>query len=57
MHLINKKENKMSDAHETQKRMQSIQENDAVLDAFSKLVSGGRYGYKSVIEKKHEKKR
>ena len=32
--------------------MQEIQKNDDVLDAFSKIVSGGKAGYKTVIEKK-----
>ena len=32
--------------------MQEIQKNDDVLDAFSKIVLGGKAGYKTVIEKK-----
>ncbi len=42
----------MSDVIERQKQQEEMQKNDAVLDAFSLLVSGGRSGYKSVIEKK-----
>jgi uncharacterized OB-fold protein len=42
----------MSDAYEFQKRMEEMQKNDAVLDAYSRIVSGGRMGYKAVIEKK-----
>ena len=34
-----------------QKRMQEIQQNDAIANAFGKLVSG-KEGYKAVIEKK-----
>jgi len=37
--------------------LRSLQENDKVADAFSKLVSGGKYGYKTVIEKKVVEKR
>jgi len=33
-----------------QKRMQEIQQNKDFGDAFSKIVSGGKYGYKAVIE-------
>ena len=40
------------DANNIQQRMQEIQKNDDVLDAFSKIVSGGKAGYKTVIEKK-----
>lgn len=42
----------MSDAYEFQKRMEEMQKNDAVLDAYSRIVSGGRSGYRAVIEKK-----
>ena len=42
----------MSDILERQRQQEEMQKNDAVLDAFSMLVSGGRSGYKSVIEKK-----
>lgn len=31
--------------------LRSLQENASVQDAFSKLVSGGKVGYKAVIEK------
>jgi|GEM_PF-832047 len=31
--------------------------DEKVADAFSKLVSGGKYGYRTVIEKKAEEKR
>ena len=34
-----------------QKRMEEIQKNDDILDAFSRIVSG-KPGYKTVIEKK-----
>ena len=37
--------------------LRSLQENDKVNDAFSRLVSGGKYGYKTVIEKKVIEKR
>ncbi|MDO8623612.1 MAG: hypothetical protein Q7R52_05170 [archaeon] len=44
----------MSDAiHDRQKAQLDMQKNDAVLNAFSKLVSG-KSGYKTVIEKKVE---
>ena len=32
--------------------MEEIQKNDEIADAFSKIVSGGKWGYKTVIEKK-----
>ena len=35
-----------------QKRMQEIQSSEDFVDAFSKIVSGGRAGYRAVIEKK-----
>jgi len=44
----------MSDIHDRQKSQDDMQKSDAVLDAFSKIVSGGRAGYKTVIEKKPE---
>jgi hypothetical protein len=31
--------------------LRSFQESDAVADAFAKLISGGRPGYKTIIEK------
>jgi len=37
--------------------LRKYQEDDKVADAFSKLVSGGKYNYKTVIEKKVEEKR
>ena len=40
------------DANFIQKRMDEIQSSDEFSDVFSKLVSGGRAGYKAVIEKK-----
>lgn len=40
------------DASYIQSRMEEIQKNDEISDAFSKIVSGGRGGYKTVIEKK-----
>lgn len=40
------------DANFIQKRMNELQQNDAVADAFGKLISG-RAGYRAVIEKKH----
>lgn len=40
------------DPNDMQKRMQDLQKTDAFSDAFSKIVSGGRSGYKAVIEKK-----
>lgn len=42
----------MSDIHDRQKAQEDMQKSDAVLDAFSKIVSGGRSGYRTVIEKK-----
>ena len=42
----------MSGVHEFQKRMEEMQKNDTVLDAYSRIVSGGKSGYKAVIEKK-----
>ncbi len=42
----------MSDIHDRQKIQEDLQNSDAVIDAFSKIVSGGRAGYKTVIEKK-----
>ena len=42
----------MSDfIHERQRMQEEMQNNDAVLDAFSKIVSG-KAGYRTVIEKK-----
>ena len=40
------------DANFIQGRMEEIQKNDEIADAFSKIVSGGKWGYKTVIEKK-----
>lgn len=40
------------EANYTQKRMQEIQNSESFSDAFSKIVSGGKWGYKAVIEKK-----
>jgi len=40
------------DANFTQKRMNEIQQDKGFANAFSKLVSGGRSGYKAVIETK-----
>jgi len=37
--------------------LRKYQEDGQVTDAFSKLVSGGKYGYKTVIEKKVVEKR
>ncbi|MFH0874324.1 MAG: hypothetical protein V1859_00140 [archaeon] len=37
--------------HDRQKMQEEMQRNDAVLDAFSKIVSG-KAGYRTVIEKK-----
>ena len=34
--------------------LRKLQENEAIQDAFSKLVSGGKPGYKTIIEKKQE---
>ena len=31
--------------------LRKFQSDDAIVDAFSKLVSGGRSGYKTIIEK------
>ena len=42
----------MSDVHDRQRSQEEMQKSDAVLDAFSKIVSGGRAGYRTVIEKK-----
>ncbi len=39
------------DPREKQKRMEEIQKSGAYMDAFSKLVSGGKSGYKTVFEK------
>ena len=41
----------MTDAAEMQKRMQELQDSNLVSDLFSKVVSGGKPGYKTVIEK------
>lgn len=43
----------MSDARETQKRMNEIQNSDDFVNIFSKVVSGTP-GYKTVIEKRKE---
>ena len=40
------------DANNIQQRMQEIQRNEEFADAFSKIVSGGKSGYRAVIEKK-----
>lgn len=37
--------------------LRKLQDDSKVADAFSKLVSGGKMGYKAVIEKKVEEKR
>ena len=37
--------------------LRKYQEDDKVVDAFSRLVSGGKMGYRAVIEKKVEEKR
>ncbi|MBU2522749.1 MAG: hypothetical protein KKE23_00465 [Nanoarchaeota archaeon] len=37
--------------------LRKYQENDQVVDAFSRLVSGGKMGYRAIIEKKVEEKR
>jgi len=37
--------------------LRKYQEDEKVSDAFSKLVSGGKFGYKTVIEKRVEEKR
>lgn len=37
--------------------LRKLQEDSNVVDAFSRLVSGGKYGYKAVIEKKVDEKR
>ena len=37
--------------------LRKYQEDEKVADAFSKLVSGGKWNYKTVIEKKVEEKR
>ena len=39
------------DANNIQDRMHEIQKSDAILEAFSKIVSG-KAGYKAIIEKK-----
>ncbi len=39
------------DPNYIQQRMQEIQKNDEFADTFSKIVSGGRTGYRAVIEK------
>jgi len=35
-----------------QQRMNEIQNDESFMDTFSKLVSGGKSGYRTVIEKK-----
>lgn len=40
------------DAKDIQERMKELQNSEEVLDVFSKVVSGGKPGYKTVIEKK-----
>lgn len=37
--------------------LRKLQDDGKVADAFSKLVSGGKFGYKTIIEKKVEEKR
>jgi len=37
--------------------LRQYQESDQVVDAFSRLVSGGKMGYRAVIEKKVEEKK
>ena len=32
--------------------LRNLQDGDAIQDAFSKVVSGGKMGYKTVIERK-----
>ena len=34
--------------------LRKLQSKESVEEAFSKLVSGGKYGYKTVIERKKE---
>ena len=41
-----------SNVHELQKRVAELQGSEKILDIFSKVVSGGKPGYKTVIEKK-----
>ncbi|MEK6842343.1 MAG: zinc-ribbon domain-containing protein, partial [Nanoarchaeota archaeon] len=41
----------MSEVYDRQKQQEEIQNSDAFLDVFSKVVSG-KTGYRSVIEKK-----
>ena len=41
----------MTDAAETARRMRELQDSEEVHDLFSKVVSGGRPGYKTIIEK------
>ncbi len=41
-------------AKELQERMEEIQKNNSFEGAFSKLVSGGKAGYKAAIEKPRE---
>ena len=43
----------MSEVYDRQKQQEEIQNSDAFLDVFSKVVSG-KSGYRSVIEKKKE---
>ena len=39
------------DPKELQKRMTELQDSEEVQDLFSKIVSGGKPGYKTIIEK------
>ena len=39
------------DPAELQKKMDELQNSEEVQDVFSKLVSGGKPGYKTIIEK------
>lgn len=41
----------MGEVYNRQRIQEEMQKNDAILDAFSKIVSG-KAGYKTVIEKK-----
>lgn len=34
--------------------LSDLQESEKVAEAFSRLVSGGKYGYKTIIERKKE---
>lgn len=47
----------MGSAKEIQKRMQELQDSEEVRSTFSKLVSGGKENYETIIEKNKEEEK